>query len=458
MPRIGFLLSKERKKLRAGERAHRPHCFSEYQNSVFFVTPRGEDRQTPLVALLEDPRFISQYPNICLVNMSRISIALRTLLSISVVTVSILSWCFLVQNSGTLKPLRSITQTASEIAPRENASIAFPLNNDAGIETRNYTIPGCPCERTGFALDSLLSRRSEARARPEDFPEWFLKKFSFEGQSTCSDYATQRGGGQRVVSYVYYAKAGRSVRGSIGYKKYLSQLYSTVDVIGRVYPGWVVRIHHNVTTEDEVGMAELCRIYCDHDYVDLCHAHDLPGLGNMNERRLTGMMWRFAVMGDPTVQTFLSRDTDSWVLDREVAAVKEWLASNRTFHVVHDHPRHGPVILGGFWGAHNKDLRTMQDLRDKMYSKAKTEQYGQDQKLLKNILWPYASTSVLNHASFTCQRMLKEHGPAVPFPTQREGGRYCGWGTYKVAEARLVAKTVCPEECRPKDHKDWTRC
>lgn len=67
-------------------------------------------------------------------------------------------------------------------------------------------------------------------------------------------------------------------------------------------------------------------------------------------------------------------------------------------------------------------------------------------------------TSVLNHASFTCQRMLKEHGPAVPFPTQREGGRYCGWGTYKVAEARLVAKTVCPEECRPKDHKDWTRC
>ncbi|XP_047497909.1 uncharacterized protein LOC125044972 [Penaeus chinensis] len=307
-------------------------------------------------------------------------------------------------------------------------------------------------------MDSLLSRRNESRARPEDFPEWFLKKFSFEGSSTCSDYATQRGGGQRVVSYVYYAKGGRSVRGTIGYKKYLGQFYNTVDVIGRVYPGWIVRIHHNVTIQDEVGMAELCRIYCDHDYVDLCHAHDLPGLGNMNERRLTGMMWRFAVMGDPTVQTFLSRDTDSWVLDREVAAVKEWLASNRTFHVVHDHPRHGPVILGGFWGAHNKDMRAMQELRDQMYSKAKTEHYGQDQKLLKQILWPYARTNVLNHASFTCKKKLREHGPAVPFPTKREGGKYCGWGTYKVAEARLVANTVCPEECRPKDHKDWTRC
>lgn len=395
--------------------------------------------------------------------MSRASVARLLQRLLPAVAASLLIWCFFLgQDPGPRYPFRSIPdisspKTASVVAPRED-TVPPPLYNDTWIETRTYTIPGCPCERSGLDLASLLSRRREARERPEDFPEWFLKRFSFEGASACSDYATQRGGGQRVVSYVYYAKGGRSVRESHDYKKYLSQLYDTVHVIGRVYPGWLVRIHHNVTADDEVGTAELCRIYCDHDHVDLCHAHDLPGLGNMNEQGLTGRIWRFAVMGDPTVRTFLSRDTDSWVLDREVAAVREWLASNRTFHVVHDHPNHNAVMLAGLWGAHNRDLGAMQSLRDQMYSRPKSEIRSQDQLLLKEVVWPYARTNVLNHASFTCKSRLREHGPAVPFPTQREGDKYCGWGTYKVGPARKVAKAVCPEECRPKDHQDWTRC
>ncbi|XP_042855238.1 uncharacterized protein LOC122242091 [Penaeus japonicus] len=385
--------------------------------------------------------------------MNNIHSVAKPLLTVSLAA-TVVTWYFQLQNEETMTPIGQI----SEKTVSDGLGVTVPRDNDAGIETRTYTVPGCPCNRTGFDINSLLTRRKEAQERPEAFPDWFLKRFSFAGTSTCSDFATQRGGGQRVVSYVYYSKTGKSVKGSMAYKKYLSQLYNTVDVIGRVYPGWMVRIHHNVTIQDTVAMAELCRIYCDHDYVDLCHAHDLPGFGNMNERGLTGMMWRFAVMGDPTVETFLSRDTDSWVLDREVAAVEEWLASNRTFHVVHDHPRHGPVILGGFWGAHNKDLDLMRSLRDTMYSKPQTERYGHDQRLLKSVLWPVARTNVLNHDSFTCVKWRREHGPAVPFPTQRVEGTYCGWGTYKVAEAKLVAKSECPVECRPKDHQDWTRC
>ena len=62
---------------------------------------------------------------------------------------------------------------------------------------------------------------------------------------------------------------------------------------------------------------------------------------------VVGRAWRFAVLGDPTVDLFLSRDSDSWVLDREVTAVQEWLLSGRTFHVMRDHPNHKAVMLAG---------------------------------------------------------------------------------------------------------------
>ena len=42
------------------------------------------------------------------------------------------------------------------------------------------------------------------------------------------------------------------------------------------------------------------------------------------------------------------------VLQREKDAVNAWLVSNRTFHVMRDHPDHGTEILGGMWGGWNR--------------------------------------------------------------------------------------------------------
>ena len=51
---------------------------------------------------------------------------------------------------------------------------------------------------------------------------------------------------------------------------------------------------------------------------------------------------------DDRVDIFMSRDTDSVILPREVAAVHEWLESNQTFHVMRDHPNHCVPMLGGY--------------------------------------------------------------------------------------------------------------
>ena len=58
-------------------------------------------------------------------------------------------------------------------------------------------------------------------------------------------------------------------------------------------------------------------------------------------------MWRFTPMIDPLVSEFHSRDLDSIVTAREVAAVNEWLgAKTKSFHIMRDHKQHGSAIPG----------------------------------------------------------------------------------------------------------------
>lgn len=52
-------------------------------------------------------------------------------------------------------------------------------------------------------------------------------------------------------------------------------------------------------------------------------------------------------MLDEMVDTIMSRDSDSRIIPREQDAVREWLASDRVFHVMRDHPWQCTSILGG---------------------------------------------------------------------------------------------------------------
>ena len=48
------------------------------------------------------------------------------------------------------------------------------------------------------------------------------------------------------------------------------------------------------------------------------------------------------------MDVFLSRDLDSRVSWREVFAVKEWLSTPATYHIMRDHPKHDIPMLGLF--------------------------------------------------------------------------------------------------------------
>lgn len=70
--------------------------------------------------------------------------------------------------------------------------------------------------------------------------------------------------------------------GSQHYRKYLNQLYSRARRISDVYPGWLMRIYHNVTDTDQVATKYLCKLFCHLSHVDLCDVENLPTLGKFD--------------------------------------------------------------------------------------------------------------------------------------------------------------------------------
>ena len=95
------------------------------------------------------------------------------------------------------------------------------------------------------------------------------------------------------------------------------------------------------------------------------------------------MLWRFAPLADYNVIEWHSRDLDSTILAREVAAVQEWRKSNLTFHIMRDNPAHGTNIMGGMFGVRqdaqlNKEVRKAEF--DRMLKEFGTYWFkGQDQ-------------------------------------------------------------------------------
>ena len=114
----------------------------------------------------------------------------------------------------------------------------------------------------------------------------------------------------------------------------------------------------------------------------------------------------------------MSRDIDAFLLDREVAAVEEWLLSNYTYHVIRDHPSHGGNMLGGLWGAKVADISTKDVLMWKRFLYTDVGAgWGPDQKLLSDTIYGHIKGNLIQHDSYFCARF--QASVTRPFPVQR---------------------------------------
>ncbi|XP_027236765.2 uncharacterized protein [Penaeus vannamei] len=193
-------------------------------------------------------------------------------------------------------------------------------------------VPGlADVERAGLPWwDGGECRCKDTRCQPPPTPTLPREKMG----GTCGLRAWRAGRGQKVISFALYGN------NSI----YFDGLRRNINRSRLVYPGWSVWLYTDPRGQHDF----LCPLLRDYPYLYVCDVTNLPTLGNRTDMRR--MLWRALPIGDPNVDVVLSRDTDAKILERETAAVREWLRTNRSFHVMRDHHNHCAHVMGGMWG------------------------------------------------------------------------------------------------------------
>jgi hypothetical protein len=142
----------------------------------------------------------------------------------------------------------------------------------------------------------------------------------------------RRGPRTKILSFSLY---GRN-------RLYYDLIKKLAGLAKRYYPDWIVRINHDNSIEKSVK----CEMECLRDEqaqnklfdnIDFCDVGRLPvGLNGTWDAGsfMHGMTWRWLPIGDSFVDFFASRDTDSWISQREVDSVRVWIESSTVFHVM----------------------------------------------------------------------------------------------------------------------------
>ncbi|ROT74205.1 hypothetical protein C7M84_007300 [Penaeus vannamei] len=133
-----------------------------------------------------------------------------------------------------------------------------------------------------------------------------------------------------------------------------------------MYPDWVVWLYTNPRGREDV----LCPLLRDFPHLYICDVTNLPSLGNVTS--IHNMVWRALPLGDERVSAFFVRDSDSILLERGAAAVREWMAGNKSFHLLRDHPYHGIPIMGGLWAPAGTSRRPLSHISPYTHSSQRT--------------------------------------------------------------------------------------
>lgn len=150
-----------------------------------------------------------------------------------------------------------------------------------------------------------------------------------------------------------------------------------------VYPGWICRFWIDESVPRDLSDALRS---CEAEVV-VCDAAEPP------HRRLCR---RFLVSDDSEAGYFLVRDCDSVVSQREAGAVREWLSSGKSFHVMRDWWTHTDIMLAGMWGGIAGVLPPMRDLIQS-YNSAHVVTANWDQWFLRDKVWGLIRNDCLVH-------------------------------------------------------------
>ena len=159
-----------------------------------------------------------------------------------------------------------------------------------------------------------------------------------------------------------------------------------------------------------------CWVYVAIDTVPSSIVHELNKRENVrvisraSDKKMC--MWRFESIDDPDVAINLSRDCDTKMLLRERFAVEQWLQSDKTFHVMRDHPNHTWVVMAGMFGTRKcSGISSWTNMIEQFETDG---EYTCDQQFLQTHIYPRIRHSTMVHS--TC--LLFEGETPTQFPVE----------------------------------------
>lgn len=145
------------------------------------------------------------------------------------------------------------------------------------------------------------------------------------GKISCDLYNVfSRGPKQKVIGYSLYGTD----------RFYYDSIRNISKLAKKYYPDWTLRIYHDFSINDTV----VCELEClKENNIDFCNVNSIPAGSNndyWSALHMHKMTWRWIPIGDSFVDLFMSRDTDSWINEREYDSVQVWLKSKTVFHIM----------------------------------------------------------------------------------------------------------------------------
>ena len=196
----------------------------------------------------------------------------------------------------------------------------------------------------------------------------------------------------------------------------------------KIFPGWTVEIRYkdNLIPKIKDALLKLSNV-------------KMIEMKNSNNC-LSNMMWRF-IPAFEMDNIVIVRDSDSRFSIQEYNCVKEWVESDKDFHIIRwNHKKY--KIAGGGWACRNGILYPF---KNNIINDKKDPNYGYDIDWLENVIYKYIKNKAFVHCDGLACKGDKNNYP-IYYNNQYEGKDVCKSMPQNQTEFCIIDENNCNYE------------
>lgn len=193
--------------------------------------------------------------------------------------------------------------------------------------------------------------------------------------------------------------------------KYCKGLLKNVTIIEQKFPGWQVWVYCGDEIPEDI-------------LVDL-NDHACVRLIPTKQSGMLNKFYRFFAIDDPRVEICLIRDADSRIYERDEACIRQFLASEKSVHIIRDHPNHHHAMMAGMWGIKKGTPlpESVSAMCQRWIQLRPASDFWSDTLFLCEAIYPFVREYALIHDE-TQNFELKSQ--KTPFPVPLDGTHFVG--------------------------------